>query len=87
MVTQLLSTFSSAGRGFSCSAKMAEAYCSVLFNKADNHRQLALLYLRALEPMIDMQNCSDESQLLVAKVSLFNRVGWGWASHPVIAAG
>ena len=62
---------SEVNKGFSCANRITKAYCAGLFEQKGHHRYLSELYLRALEPVIDMQNCTDDSEHVLAHVSPF----------------
>ncbi|XP_067945913.1 uncharacterized protein [Watersipora subatra] len=55
-------------RGFKCATVISEALCASLFTSSEKHKKLSALYLRTLQPSIDLQNCSDDSEIALSKI-------------------
>jgi len=47
---------------------ISKAYCAVLFQTKSYHKDLSSLYIRSIQPLIDLQNCTKDSQLFLGEV-------------------
>lgn len=53
---------------YGCSAQIAQAYCATAFNSTTRLKSLAMLYLRTIEPSLDMANCQPDSEVSLKQV-------------------
>ncbi|KAF6031495.1 hypothetical protein EB796_010201 [Bugula neritina] len=53
---------------YTCVSMISKAYCAVLFQTKSYHKDLSSLYIRSIQPLIDLQNCTKDSQLFLGEV-------------------